>query len=565
MKPNHILCILLFTVVSCKTDFLERTPSDFINEKEVFTNIANAESFLNNAYNDLPDFLTMSGNPPNAYNLGAATDEMAYMHTYVYSAREFNTGSWNPSAFPMQWLWADYYRAIRRINLFLANYDLIPEEVSSGGSSRKRRLLGEAHGLRAFYYFQLFKMWGEIPIVDQPLDPSAEGEIMLERSTIDQVIGFIKSDIDQAVSLLPPRLDNSQFGRMNATIAKALWSRVTLYYASPLFNPQNDISRWATAADAAKEAIDFALQAGHSLSQGDAGGKKAYERIFLELNNPEVIWAKNLTTQTGTYVNGPEAWDFFSSSLGYGGWYGFGPLQEMVDSYEMINGEIPITGYGNGGVPIVNPASDYDPTQPFLNRDPRFYQSVLYHGALWQGRTINVAPGGLDNNTSDRSRINYFCRKYLDEGHNLFTNTGTSYRRYAIIRLAELYLNYAEAVNETGDQPGETFAAVNLIRQRSDMPALPEGLSQTQLRERIRHERKIELAFESHRFWDVRRWKIAEQVDNGPVRGIAVRSDGTFSYPVFETRLFDKTKHYLFPVPQSEIDKNDRLSQNPGW
>jgi len=565
MKANYIFYVLLVTVVSCKTDFLERTPSDFINEKEVFTNIANAEAFLNNTYNDLPDFLTMSGNPPNAYNIGAATDEMAYMHTYVYSAREFNTGSWNPAAFPMQWLWADYYRAIRRINLFLANYDLIPEEVSSGGSSRKQRLLGEAHGLRAFYYFQLFKMWGEIPIVDQALDPSAEGEIMLERSPVDQVINFIKSDIDQAVALLPPRLDNSQFGRMNATIAKALWSRATLYYASPLFNPENETTRWATAANAAKEAIEFALQAGHSLSRGDVGGKKAYERIFLELNNPEVIWAKNLTTETGTYVNGPEAWDFFSSSLGYGGWYGFGPLQEMVDSYEMINGEIPVTGYGDGGVPIINPAADYDSAQPFVNRDPRFYQSVLYHGALWQGRPINVAPGGLDNNTSDRSRINYFCRKYLDEGHNLFTNTGTSYRRYAIIRLAELYLNYAEAINEAGDEPAEAFAAVNLIRQRSDMPELPEGLSQPQLREHIHHERKIELAFESHRFWDVRRWKIAEEVDSGLVHGIAVHSDGTFSYPVFETRIFDKTKHYLFPVPQSEIDKNDRLSQNPGW
>lgn len=565
MKYTYLILICLLATVSCKKDFLERTPSDFISESEVFKNIENATAFLDNAYNQLPDYLTMSGTPPNAYNLGAATDEMAYMHTYPYSAREFNTGSWNPTAFPMQWLWTDYYGAIRRVNLFIKNYDLIPEEVSSGGSSRKKRLLGEAYGLRAFYYFQLYKMWGAVPLIDKPLDPNSGENIMLERNSIDEVIAFIKADIAQAASLLPPTLDDSQFGRMNATIAKALLSRVTLYYASPLSNPTNDQARWQAAATATKDAIDMALQAGNSLSRGDAGGKKAYERIFLELHNPEVIWVKNITTQTGTYVNGPEAWDYFSSSLGYGGWYGFGPLQEMVDNYEMTNGEIPVLGYDANGSPIVNPAAGYDPQHPFINRDPRFYQSILYHGVIRQGRSVNVAPGGLDNNTSDRSRINYFCRKYIDEGHNLFSNSGTSYRRYAIFRLGELYLNYAEALNEISGHDNDVYEAVNTIRNRAGMPPLPIGLSQAQLRDRIRHERRIELAFESHRFWDVRRWKIAEKTDNGPVHGIAVNAAGVFSYPVFETRVFDKNKHYLFPVPQSEIDKNTRLTQNTGW
>ncbi|MET7000444.1 RagB/SusD family nutrient uptake outer membrane protein [Chitinophaga defluvii] len=565
MKNRYLLLVYILTILSCKKDFLERTPSDFISEGEVFGNLENATNFLNNAYNQLPDYLTMSGTPPNAYNLGAGTDELAYMHTYPLSAREFNTGSWNPVSFPMQWLWTDYYMAIRRINIFIKNYDLIPEEVSSGGSSRKRRLLGEAYGLRAFYYFQLYKMWGAVPLIDKPLDPSGNDNIMLERSNIDDVVAFIKKDVAQAVSLLPPRLDDSQFGRMNATVAKALLSRLTLYYASPLSNPGNNQERWQEAVTATKEAIDIAVQAGHSLSLGDVGGRKAYERIFLELRNPEVIWTKNITTQTGTYVNGPEAWDFFSSSLGYAGWYGFGPLQEMVDSYEMINGEIPVLGYTSNGAPIVNPVAAYDPQHPFVNRDPRFYQCILYHGAMWQGRAVNVAPGGLDNNTSDRGRINYFCRKYVDEGHNLFSNSGTSYRRYAIFRLGELYLNYAEALNEVSGHSNEVYDMLNMIRDRAGMPPLPAGLSQGQLRERIRHERKIELAFESHRFWDVRRWKIAEQVDKGPVHGIAVSAAGAFSYPVFEIRIFDKNKHYLFPVPQLELDKNHLLIQNSGW
>ena len=162
-------------------------------------------------------------------------------------------------------------------------------------------------------------------------------------------------------------------------------------------------------------------------------------------------------------------------------------------------------------------------------------------------------------------RVNYFTRKYLWEQHNLTTGSGNSYRRFAIIRLAELYLNYAEALNEAEGPTAEVYNAVNKIRRRAQLLDLPANLTKDEMRNKIRQERRVELAFENHRFWDVRRWKIAEIVDNKKVHKITVNADGTYSYPVFQNRVFDKAKHYLFPIPQSEIDKNRNLVQNPGW
>jgi hypothetical protein len=553
-------CLLLLCI-SCRKDYLERVPSDFISSDEVFTNIDNAAAFLNDAYNTLPDFQRATEDGGGRYHLGTGTDEMGYQQSafVTQTPYDFNTGNWNAVAFPMQHLWKDYYSAIRRINLFLENYDKIPEEVSSGVSGRKQRLKGEAYGLRAFFYFELFKMWGSVPLIKHSLDPNSGEDIYLPRAPVDEVIGFIKEDLNTAISLLPPKYQDNEYGRVTATIAKALLSRVTLYYASPLWNTGNDVSRWKEAAAAAKDALDFALQNGYALSTGSRNGVNAYERIFLELDNPEVIWARNNLDESESIW-----WNYYDFPLGNGGWYVQGPLQEMVDAYEMTNGELPVLGYNADGSQRVNPASGYNPQNPYVNRDPRFYQSILYTGAVWQGRTIDIKPGGGDNNTFGIPRVNYYCRKYGYEGHNLFTNAGNVYRRFALIRLAELYLNYAEAENEA-NEPGAAYTAIHTIRERAGMPDIPSGLSIADLRTRIQHERRIELAFEDHRFWDVRRWKIAETVDKGPVHKVMVDEHGTFTYPVFQNRVFDKTKHYLFPIPQSELDKNANLEQNPGW
>ncbi len=553
-------CVL--TLLSCEKDYLERTPSDFINAEEVFTNIQNAEAFLNNAYTFLPDFQRSTEDDGGRYKLGAGTDELGYQQSsfVTQTPYDFNNGNWNAESFPLQRLWFDYYSAIRRINVFLANYDLIPQEVSSGASGRKERMLGEAYGLRGFYYFELFKMWGGVPIIEIPLEPGDRESVYLPRNTADEVVTFIQEDLARAAELLPARHDDSQFGRFTQTVARSLASRVSLYYASSYWNNTNDPARWTDAAARSRDALEYAERNNYTLSVTASANREAYERVFLELNNPEVIWAKNSGDSESIW------WNYYGFPLGYGGWYVDAPLQEMVDAYEMKNGELPVLGYQPSGAQIVNPASGYDPQNPYANRDPRFYQSILYHGAPWQGRPVNVAPGGADYVTIGAiQRVNYFTRKYLLESHNLFTGAGNAYRRFALIRLAELYLNYAEALNEAEGPTAAVYLAVNTIRGRVDMPPLPAGLTREQMRDRIRRERRVELAFEDHRFWDVRRWKIAEIVDNGPVHKVEVDANGRFTYPVFQTRRFDPTKHYLFPIPQSEIDKNPNMTQNPGW
>jgi len=569
MKRNtlkySIIIVLFYLASACsKTDFLERAPSDFIDKEEVFSNLANAEAFLTNAYRDFPSIYEESPSDNTFFNLGAATDEgVSMLYEAHLGATKFNYNDWNPSAFPMQSRWSRYYRTIRRLNMFIENSHLIPDEAQDGSTAirMKDRLLGEAFGLRAFYYFQLFKMWGGVPIIDHVIDPGGE-EVLFERASVDEVVNFIQQDLDRAMAILPPRLDEANRGRVTATFCQALLSRVLLYYASPLFNPAQEPSRWENAYKAAKNAIGFAESNNFILSRGDAGGLKAYERIFLQLDNSEVI-SHSADLAFGSHFDG---WESYAHSLGYGGWHAESPIQEFVDAYEMDNGKLPVLGYDANDKPVVNPESGFDPSDPYSNRDPRFYQTILYHGARWKGREVNIKRGGLDFN-EDRPRILYFWRKYCTESYNLVTNSGRVNKKFVLFRLSELYLNYAEALNEFLPAPdNRVYDAVNVIRNRSGMPDLPTGLNKDQMRDRIRHEKRIEFALENQRFWDVRRWKIAEFTDNGPVRKVEVSANDEFIYPVYHRRIFDPNKSYLFPIPQLEIDKTDGLLvQNPGW
>lgn len=553
-----LIAFLLLVSQACKKDFLERAPSDFISKDEVFSNIENAEAFVNGIYTLLPGIAVIAGD--GYYNLESSTDGAATMWQWQRTSLNFNTGNWNPQSYPMSERWKDYYNGVRRANIVIENHDKVPSDVGGHGAvDRKQRLLGEAYGLRAFFYFQLFKMYGELPLIPSFIDPGGE-QTAYPRSSVTDVVEFITEDLEKAISLLPAKHDQSELGRYTATVAHGLLSRTLLYYASPLFNPDNIAARWEAAATAAKNALDFALESGFELSKGSVNGKKEYERIFLEILNPEVIWSDG---KTGSLFDGHDV-DYWFGSLGYGGWYGEGPLQEFVDSYEMINGEFPVLGYTSDNKQIVNDESGYDPANPYANRDPRFYQTVLYQDAEWQGRTVNFRPGGVDYAT-DRPRVNYMWRKFTLAERNLFTGAGHYARRFVMMRLGEFYLNYAEALNEMG-RVDEAIQNVNVIRERVGMIELPSSLTQHQLRDRIRNERKIELVLENHRFWDVRRWKIAENVDNGVVRKVDVDADGNFSYPVFQNRVFDKRKHYLFPIPQLEMDKNkEQWNQNPGW
>lgn len=554
----NILCLLIFFTTSC-VDFLERAPGDNMTEEELFSKIETAERYLNNAYIYLPDFQCNTEDLSGRYKLGGATDEIGFQQASGYQTSPFdiNTGSWNPSQMPLERNWQDYYGCIRRCNMFIKNYDLIPEDLSTGGASNRRsRLLGEAYGLRGYYYFLLFKQWGGIPIITQVLDPgNIESTTGIKKASAEETLQQVLDDMDMAIEYLPAKHDDANFGRFTSLVATVVKSQVKLYWASKYWNRNNDSDRWKEAAEYAGEALRMALKNGHILSL-------SYSSLFNKASiEPEVIWTKNSEHYECFW------WDMYAMPLGYNAFNVDGPLQEIVDDFEMkATGKVPVLGYTANNQQIIDETSGYDPKHPWVGRDDRFYSSILYHGAMLQGRQIDISTNGKDNiNIGSIIRTNYFTNKYLDQNHNLVTHASWTYRRFSIVRTAELYLNYAEALNEAEGPTNMVYELVNTIRTRANCIELPAGLNKEQMRERIRHERRVELVFENHRFWDVRRWMIAEVVDNKAVHRVMVDEDGNITYPVFQNRIFNPDKHYLFPISQKELDKNRALEQNPGW
>ena len=560
LKMTAALLGAIAAMTSCK-DYLDRAPGDNLTEEEMFSKIETAEQYLDNAYIYIPDFQYNTEDLTGRYKLGGATDEIGFQQGSGYPASPFdiNLGNWNPNRMPMERNWKDYYECIRRCNMFIHDYDLIPEDMSAGGdSNRKTRLLGEAYGLRGYFYFLLFKQWGGVPIITEVLDPGNVESIKgIKRASAEETLQQVLDDMDEAIKYLPIKHDDANFGRFTSLVATVIKSQVKLYWASPFWNPDNDMDRWEDAADYCRIALKMAEEeGGHvlSLKYSDLFNKASLEK--------EVIWTKNSEHYECYW------WDIYAMPLGYGAFNVDGPIQEMVDDFEMqVSGEVPVLGYTSDNKQILNPlATDYDPAHPWDGREERFYSCILYNGAMLQGRPIDISETGTDNiNIGSIIRTNYFTNKYLDQNHNLVTNATWTYRRFAIMRTAELYLNYAEALNEVEGATPRVRELVNVIRRRANVKELPTGLTQEEMREKIRHERRIELCFENHRFWDVRRWKIAETVDNATVHRVTVAADGTISYPVFQNRVFEAPKHYLFPIPQSEIDKNRLLEQNPGW
>ena len=554
-----LACVAAVTV-SCSKDFLDRAPGDNLTEEEMFSKIETAEQYLDNAYIYLPDYQYNTEDLQGRYKLGDATDEGGFQQGSGYPASPFdiNLGNWNPNRMPMARNWKDYYECIRRCNMFIKDYDLIPEDMSAGGkSNRKERLLGEAYGLRGYFYFLLFKQWGGVPIITKVLDPGNVESIKgITRATAEETLQQVLDDMDMAIQYLPAKHEDANFGRFTSLVATVVKSQVKLYWASKYWNRENDSERWDEAAEACREALKMALDNGHTLAL-------KYSDLFNKTGiESEVIWTKNSEHYECYW------WDFYAMPLGYGAFNVDGPIQEMVDDFEMkVSGQVPVLGYDENNNQIINPlATDYDPAHPWDGREDRFYSVILYNGAELQGRNIDISETGKDNiNIGSIIRTNYFNNKYLDQNHNLTTNVTWTYRRFAIMRTGELYLNYAEALNEVEGATARVTELVNTIRRRANVNELPNGLTKEEMRERIRHERRIELCYENHRFWDVRRWMIAEDVDNKTVHRVMVAADGTITYPVFQHRTFDPSKHYLFPIPQSEIDKNRLLEQNPGW
>lgn len=544
-----------FTLCSCN-DFLDREEDSFIDKTATFDSYNRTKQYLTYAYSLLPEGLNrFSGDAL----LGAATDDACFA-IESSNIQQFNNGSWNALSNPDN-VWDRYFAGIAKCCTLLENSNHVNLDISRLDPAKRveyennlkdiRMWRAEAHFLRAYFNFELLKRYGPIPIIKSTLDINKDYSDT-PRPTMKEVVEFIANDCDIAadsLELTPWRNMNDAFGRATKGAALALKSRLLLYAASPLYvdfgdideaNKPSDATLWKAAADAAKAVID--------LNQYELA--PAYDDLFKnDFQNKEYIFVRRYPSNS----------DFEKSNfpVSYGGKGGTNPSQNLIDDYEMLDGT----------------AFDWnDPVKaahPFENRDERLLATVLMNGVLFKGKRVATYPGGADAMPNpNATKTGYYLRKFLNENVNIQTGGGSDGHVVPLFRLAEIYLNYAEALNEYDPTNPDIAVYLNKIRERVSLPDVPSGLTQEQMRTLIHHERRVELAFEEHRFWDVRRWKVASSTLGAPVKGVKITQDdaGNFTYsPVqVEQRVF-QPKMYWYPIPQSEVLKLHHWEQNKGW
>lgn len=586
----YILSVLLF-LSSCSDSFLEVKPLDKYSDAVVWTDQALVSSFVNNIYlGQHYGFHTLM--------LSSLCDES--MEVWSWETQPILKSEISPSYVgalgPNFWIiafhnlsWNKLYSNIRSCNIFFENvekYELQGDEIEL--------LKGEVHFLRGYFYYWLMSLHGGVPLIDKAYTPS--DDLLIARNTLEETIDFIVSDLDAAASILPLTTDKA---RASKGAALALKSRVLLLAASDLFNSNASWSsgyghpelvsyiggdrgaRWQKAKEAAKTVIDLGVYQlyGKSTYATPEEAAENYAAIFLNNGTEEDI----LLTYYDN-VNHPSS-DFqcpsmglFNSPNGFHGWGGNTPIGQYIDAFENLDGSK--FDWNNPG----------QKANPYQNRDPRFYANILYDGARWRQRPDDViasdpegivqtgfyenADGsytpGLDTRQGPIEDWNgtytgYYMRKFLDPAINhQYDKQKLPYRQ---IRYAEILLNYAEACLELGEE-GEAVRYLNIIRQRAGMPDIPAGETGNTLRDRYRNERRIELAYEGHRFFDIRRWMIAPDVLKN-AQGIDIRypygsGKPTYTITQVQERAWNN-KAYLLPVLLDEMNKNSLLKQNPGY
>lgn len=579
MKHIRIVTLLLIVIItsSCKDDFLDLQPLDAISETNVWDDLALIELYVNDRYNELPHgFPQWAG----GLRLTAITDESYHMHEArfldKYTQGGLTSGSLNMYYFNGFWL--DAYTAIRNQNIFLENIDNYSPDT--GEKDRIKQLTAEIRFLRAYFYTELISRYGDVPLITETFSVNSNFDV--SRTSFDDCIEFIVSELDLAINDLPNREEamGDAFGRITKGAALGLKIRALMFHASPLFNSSNDNNRWKLVSDACEELFNLDQ---YSLSSD-------YQGLFLNPMDSEVIFFKQFINQYGFelvdvlsdyyyHYRGGHSIDEWRFPNGDGGWISENPRQEFIDQYETTSGHIPVIGYAgpaNDLQPVINPeASSYNPGEPYLNRDPRLKYSVLYDGTEFKGRQLEFWYGGKDSRDPDvdywwnGNRLGYGIRKSLDETWEL--NSGlASDQPWIYMRLSEFYLTYAEAQYHLGNS-SVAVEYVNRIRQRPGVYMPPISVSGNLL-EKIKHERKIELAFEGNRWYDARRWRDAEVDFAKDIVAVQVIKDSntgnkSYRYYYFEggtgKRSFPE-HNYLWPIPIEEILKSN-LQQNTGY
>lgn len=615
---RYISAVLLAAfAVSC-SDFLSQVPSDRLTEEQIFSTRKYSERYLAAIYTYIPDDSRTSYN-----NLDGMSDDIDISYDRPSEAQYFmsliNMGNWSTTSDYFNY-WYNCYRGIRSASNFLSKIDGNAEMIKNGEHMRIREMKGEAHFLRGYlasvilFQYGPFVMPTETPIAADT--PGSDPVMQLPRSSYDECVDYIIDELDLAIEMLPLHWTDqpkNDYGRATGLSAKALKSRVLLYAASPQFNgnpdylnvmnkdgkrlyADYDVEKWRIAAEAAEEIIKYAESNPTKLGLYEDEGGNPYlscRDVFLEPWNKEVIFAMTTHDQVNIHRHG--------SPRNYNGYESAAITQSLVDEFEMANGKRindPASGYREDGFST----EDYlDPKNPewvfapsgsynmYVGREPRFYMNVAFNGAYciynnqadkyrWQ-LFFNGRDG--KGGSWDFPRSGYVRLKGVSPDYNAKNNLSVEIP-YPVYRYAEILLNYVEALNEYDYDANKTkiHKYMNMIRNRAGLPSLDASHTQESMREAIRHERRVELCGEKRRYFDTRRWLIAEQTDGGDFYGMNV-DGGTstnlnnvnwtsadmqpfYARTVFETRVFRKA-YYLFPVPQLEINKNPNIIQNPGW
>ena len=542
-KIKYVFVLIISVVFTSCNDILNIEPKDRITG--IWINEALVESYVNGMYNSLQHGYCEA-------LWASLTDEMHDVHNnggaWTVQRGELtsdNISTLGTTTTPYFNKWGYAYARIRDINEF---FDQI--ESSDFEDETKDRLKGEMKFIRAYLYAELLWRYGDVPLITQVFSLD-DDYTAVTRDSYDKVVDFIVNELDEASVLLSK--SEIKKGRVTPDATLALKSRVLLYAASPLNNPSNDRTKWEKAAQAAENLIDK----GYTLYPD-------YKNLFMEDNN-EIIFGRYFTISLNHNINGLSG----TNSL-YGGGHNH-PTENLVMDYEMVNGELPYSLDASNKI-IVNPASGYDPKNPYLNRDPRFYASILYDGCIFQDHEVETFDGGIDSPLSsvvpwNATMTGYYLYKFIDPYKSVNLRTeDKSTNPWIYFRYGEILLNYAEAKFELGDED-TARKYVNLVRARVNMP--PVNASGIDLRNKIRHERRIELAFEGHRFFDVRRWEILEEVSAKQILGMQIRkaANGEKSYDIkVVAPVAYYEQHLKLPIPRTEIDKSGgALTQNRGY
>lgn len=538
------------TVAGC-SDFLDTSLDRNETGESIETTVGTLWKFGNAFYTPLTNGYTVLDS-----NLFAAATDEAQQTKAQCDANYFNQGVINANLNPLSNLYNNYYEGIRAANFFLdytadgkgeymvgMNRDTIKDRPSyERDLASLHYYQAEAHIARAYYYTELLKMYGGVPIVESQYAKDQ----FVARASYDDVVDYIVSEIDQYKDQLAVNWDDytERNGRFTLGAALAIKSRALLYAASPLNNPGDDPKKWEAAAAAAYELISNG-ELNYSLD-GDYG---AYFRDNRSLSSPETIYVVRREKSNDMEKNNyPIATP--------GGASGVTPTQNLVEAYEWIG--------------------EKDPANPYANRDPRLEASIVTNGSTWNGRTIDQSVGASDDMAQpNASRTGYYLKKFLTDNLNL-TQGATTQHNWVVFRYAEILLNYAEAMNEAygpDENNGYTLTAreaLQMVRDRASM-LLPEVEAETDIefREAVKRERRIELAFEDHRYWDLLRWKDAMEVLNKPVYGVKVTKTGENRWEYETVEVAKRTfleRNYYMPFSRSEIENsNNTLVQNPGY